>query len=220
MSPDGPNTLAARKDIVAIRRLQGRLIFRVATEASKKILESNNFQVREILQGAILREEQVEVVIYGVRVKSLLKDIDKEVLKVLDKAGTKIKLSLDIKKAKQLTRNSESQKYAFLVVWIRSPKVANQIIRQGIALKSDIKTVERYNIEIRIQQYYKCQDYGYNTYGYKNKQRYAYYAEDYCLAEYLNTKIEAKQRYGACNGKYKAFDVKYPKRRREKERVK
>ena len=41
--PDGPNTLAARKDIIAIRRLQGRLIFKVATEASKKILESNNF---------------------------------------------------------------------------------------------------------------------------------------------------------------------------------
>ena len=98
--PDGPNTLAARKDIVAIRRLQGRLIFRVATEASKKILESNNFWVREILQGAILREEQVGVVIYGVRVESLLKDIDKEVPKVLDKAGTKIKLSLDIKRVK------------------------------------------------------------------------------------------------------------------------
>ena len=40
------------------------------------------------------------MVIYGVRVKSLLKDIDKEILKVLDKAGTKIKLSLDIKKVK------------------------------------------------------------------------------------------------------------------------
>ena len=123
--PDGPNILAARKDIVAIRRPQGRLIFRVATEASKKILESNNFWVREILQGATLREEQVGVVIYGVRVESLPKDIDKEVLKALDKAGTKTKLSLDIKRAKWLTRNSESQKYASLVVWIRSPEVAN-----------------------------------------------------------------------------------------------
>ena len=36
------------------------------------------------------------------RVKSLLKDIDKEVLKVLDKAGTKIKLSLDIKRVKYI----------------------------------------------------------------------------------------------------------------------
>ena len=40
------------------------------------------------------------MVIYGVRVKSLLKDIDKKVLKVLDKAGTKTKLSLDIKRVK------------------------------------------------------------------------------------------------------------------------
>ena len=70
--------------------------------------------------------------------------------------------------------------------------MVNQIIRKGIALESDIKTVERYNIETRIQQYCKCQDYGYNTYGCKNKQRYAYYAEDHRLAEYLNTKIEAK----------------------------
>ena len=85
------------------------------------------------------------------RVESLLKDIDKEVLKALDKAGTKTKLSLDIKRAKWLTRNSESQKYASLIVWMRSPKVANQIIRQGIALESDIKTVERYNMETRIQ---------------------------------------------------------------------
>ena len=75
-------------------------------------------------------------------------------------------------------------------------------------------------METRIQQCCKCQDYGYNTYGCKNKQRYAYYAEDYRLAEYSNTKIEAKQRYGACNGKYKVFDIKYPRRRREKERVK
>ena len=40
------------------------------------------------------------MVIYGVRVKSLLKDINKEVLKIIDKAGTKIKLSLDIKRVK------------------------------------------------------------------------------------------------------------------------
>ena len=40
------------------------------------------------------------MVIYGVRVKSLLKDIDKEVLKILDKIGTKIKLSLDIRRVK------------------------------------------------------------------------------------------------------------------------
>ena len=40
------------------------------------------------------------MVTYGVRVKSLLKNIDKEVPKVLDKAGTKIKLSLDIKRVK------------------------------------------------------------------------------------------------------------------------
>ena len=39
------------------------------------------------------------------------------------------------------------------------------MIRQGIALESDIKTVERYNIETRIQQCCKCQDYGHNTYG-------------------------------------------------------
>ena len=70
--------------------------------------------------------------------------------------------------------------------------MANQIIRQGIALESDIKTVERYNVETRIQQCCKYQDYGYNTYGCKNKQRYAYYAKDYRLAECLNTKIEAK----------------------------
>ena len=36
----------------------------------------------------------------------------------------------------------------------------------------------------------------------------------------FETKIEAKWRYGACNGKYKVFDVKYPRRKREKERVK
>ena len=42
------------------------------------------------------------------RVKSLLKDIDKEVLKVLNKVGTRIKLSLDIKRVKLLIRNSES----------------------------------------------------------------------------------------------------------------
>ena len=40
------------------------------------------------------------MVIYGVRVKSLLKVIDKEVLEALDIAGTKIKLSLDIKRVK------------------------------------------------------------------------------------------------------------------------
>ena len=40
------------------------------------------------------------MVIYDVRIKSLLKDIDKERLKVLSKAGTKIKLSLDIKRVK------------------------------------------------------------------------------------------------------------------------
>ena len=186
------DTLTTRKDIVAIKRSQRRLIFKVTTKTNKKIFENNDFWIKKISQKTTLREKQIEMMIHDVRIENLSKNIKNVVSKTLKKTEIKTKLNLNIKRAKWLTKNNENQKYVSLIMWMRSSKMINQMIQQEIVFESNIKTMKRYNVKTRIQQCCKCQNYDHNIYECKNKQKCAHCAKDHRSKNCSSIETKAK----------------------------
>jgi hypothetical protein len=217
---DVDDTLPARKDIEAMKRRPGLLVFQVKTEDSKKILEENDFWTKEVSPNASLRGASFGVVVHGIRVEGMPKDIEKEGAKTLTKFNKGIHPEVTIEKVEWLTKDSEQKRYASLVVRVASAEVANKLIDEGVCHEADIKTTQFYDPGCRVHQCLKCQGYGHKTYGCKNKQRCAYCALDHRSEHCSHKQARDMWKCGACRGTHRAFDPQCHKRQAEKERMK
>ncbi len=217
---DADETLPARKDIEAMKRRPGLLIFRVKTEGSKRTLEENDFWIKEVSLNASLRGASFGVVVHGIRVGGMPKDMEKEGAKALTKANKGIHSEVTIEKVEWLTKESEQRRYASLVVHVASAEVANKLIDEGVCHEADIKTTQFYDPGCRVHQCLKCQGYGHKSYGYKNKQRCAYCALDHRSEHCSHKQARNMWKCGACRGTHRAFDPQCHKRQAEKERIK
>ncbi len=217
---DVDETLPARKDIEAMKRRPGLLIFRVKTEGSKRTLEENDFWTKEVSPNACLRGASFGVVVHGIRVGGMPKDIEKEGARALTKANKGIHPEVTIEKVEWLTKESEQKRYASLVVRVASAEVANKLIDEGVCHEADIKTTQFYDPGCRVHQCLKCQGYGHKTYGCKNKQRCAYCALDHRSEHCSHKQARDMWKCGACRGTHRAFDPQCHKRQAEKERIK
>jgi len=203
---DADETLPARKDIEAIKRRPGLLIFRVKTEGSKKILEENDFWTKEVSPNASLRGASYGVVVHGIRVEGMPKDMEKEGAKALTRANKGIHPEVTIEKVEWLTKDSQQKRYASLVVRVASAEVANKLIDEGVCHESDIKTTQFYDPGCRVHQCLKCQEYGHKTYGCKNNQRCAYCAQNHRSEHCPHKQARDMWKCGACRGTHRAFD--------------
>ncbi len=218
--PDTVATLAARRDIQGIRRFKGMIVFRVGSESSKKTLESNEFWIKEVSDAAILRRERAGVVVHGVRVKSMPKDMKKEGAKAMEKSCRATHQGIKVEEVAWLTRESEKKEHASIVMWVDSAEAANTLVQLGVAHESDIKIVEYYDMGCRMKQCMKCQEYGHITYGCMNQQRCAYCARDHRSEHCPHPASATQWKCGACKEAHKAFDSKCPRRQKEKLRIK
>lgn len=217
---DTVETLAARKDIQGIRRFKRIIVIRVGEKNSKKTLESNDFWIKDVFSTAILRRERAEVVVYGIRVRSMSKDIKKKGAKTMERSCKTMYQDVRIEKIAWLTRESDKKKYASIVMWVNSAETANALIQLGVVHESDIKTVEYYDMRCRTKQCIKCQEYGHLTYGCKNQQRYAHCAQNYRSEQCSYQENALQWKCGACKEAHKTFDSKCPRRQKEKLRIK
>jgi len=218
--PDALETLAARRDIQGIRRFRGMIVFRVSSEGSKKVLESNDFWIKEVSNTAILRRERAGVVVHGVRVKSLPKDMKREGAKAMEGSCKAMHQGIKIEEVAWLTRESEKKEHASIVMWVDCAEAANTLIQLGVVHESDIKIVEYYDMGCRMKQCMKCQEYGHLTYGCKNPQRCAHCAQSHRSGQCPHPENVSQWKCGACKGAHKAFDPKCPRRQKEKIRIK
>ncbi len=129
---DTETILLAHKNIIAIKRRSGLVIFRVRTKKSKKTLKKNNFWTKEILSNASLRGTSYGVVIYEVRVEKISKNIKKDGTKILTKTNKCIYPGITINKIEWLIKNSYKKKYALLIARVVSAKIANRLINKNI----------------------------------------------------------------------------------------
>ena len=145
--------------------------------------------------------------------------METEAPKMLERTCAKTHPGLKIDKMECLTKNSKTQTYASLILWVKNGEMANHLIQLGRALESDIKTVEYYDMKCRIKQCLKCQEYGHLTYGCRNDQRCAHCAKARRTESCPHAQEKISWRCGACKGKHRAFDPECPKRQAEKERI-
>jgi hypothetical protein len=89
-------TLASRKDIQKIRRFKKMIVFRVDSEGSKKVLESNDVWIKKMSNTAVLRRERAGVMIHGIRIKSMPKDMKMKEAKTMKKSCKAMHQSIKI----------------------------------------------------------------------------------------------------------------------------
>jgi len=77
------SALLTRQDILTIRQHKKIIVFQIACESNKKKLKQNDFWAKKISIATILRQERVDVIMYEMRVRSMLENMKKERLKTL-----------------------------------------------------------------------------------------------------------------------------------------
>lgn len=217
---DAATTLPARKNIIAVRRRPGLVTFRVRTEESKRILEENDFWTKEVSPNASLRGASYGVVVHGVRVEGMPKDMEKDGAKALTKANNCIHPGVTIDTVEWLTKDSQTKRYASLVARVASAEMTNRLIDEGVCHESDIKTMQFYDTGCRIQQCLKCQAYGHKTYGCKSIQKCVYCAQNHRSEHCPHKQARDMWKCGACKDTHRAFDPQCKKRQTEKKRTK
>ena len=170
--------------------------------------------------GASTRSASYGVVIHGVKVEGMPKDMEKEGAKALTKANASIHPRVKIDKVEWLTKDSAQKRYASLIARIASAEEANKLIESGVCHESNIKTTQFYDPGCRVHQCLKCQEYGHKIYGCKNNQRCAYCALDHRSELCPHKQVQNMWKCEACRGTHKVFDPRCHKRQAEKERIK
>ena len=164
-------TLSTRKNIQKIKRFKNMIVFKVSFESNKKILKFNDYWVKNVSTTTSLRIERARMMIHEVKVKEMSENIENERAKMLKKTCERMHSNLKIKKMKWLTRNDDTKKYAFMIVWIVCDEMTNRLIQYEITHESNIKTTQFYDKDCRVKQCLKCQKYDHLIYECKNEQR-------------------------------------------------
>ncbi len=162
------------KNIKTMKRWSNLLIFWIKIKDSKRILKKNDFWIKEISLNASLHEVSFKIVIHKIRIEEMFKNIEKKRMKALIKINKDIHLKMMIKKVKWFTKNSEQKKYISLMICIVNAEMMNKLIDKRIYHKIDIKITQFYDLNCRIHQCLKYQDYDHKTYECRNKQRCIY----------------------------------------------
>ena len=198
--------LSTCKDIETMKRWSNLLIFWVKMKDSKKILKENDFWVREMSLNISLHEVSFEVIVHEIRIKEMFKDIEKKRAKTLIKINKDIYSELMIKKIEWLTKKSEHKRYILLMIYIVNAELINKLINEEVCYKINIKITQFYNLNCRVYQCLKYQEYDYKTYECKNKQRCIYCMMNHRLKHCFHKQIQDMWKCKACKNTHKVFD--------------
>lgn len=92
------------------------MIFRVGNENNKRILESNDFWVKDVSTAAVLRHERAKVIMHSIKVKSMSKNMKKKGARMMEKTCRIMHLELKINEVTWLMRNSDKKKYISIIM--------------------------------------------------------------------------------------------------------
>ncbi len=212
--------LSTRKNIKTMKRWLNLLIFQVKIKNSKRILKKNDFWIKEISLNISLHEVSFKIVIHEIKIEEMSKDIEKKRAKALIKINKDIHSKMIIKKVEWFTKNSEQKRYILLIICVVSAEMINKLIDEKICHKINIKTTQFYNLNCKIHQCLKCQDYNYKTYECKNKQRCVYCTLNHCLKHCFHKQTWNIWKCETYQDIHKVFDSQCHKQQIKKERIK
>ena len=144
--------LFARKNIMKMRKFKKLIIFKMIFKKSKKILKSNNFWIKDVVETATFRRKKSNVIIYKMKIKSIFLNIKNKETKTMQKINNIMHLRLQMKKWNDSLKKSKKKKYTLMIIWMREAKIANNLIQLKLIIKLNIKTIEYYKRSCKIKQ--------------------------------------------------------------------
>jgi Zinc knuckle len=114
------------------------------------------------------------------------------------------------------SNNSEPRHHS-IVIYLSSPEVANEKIKNGICIDYTYYKVERFTPQFQIKQCFKCQRFGHLAAQCKQQPRCGKCGDSgHCTQE---CKIDGKVQCALCEGNHEAWHTKCPARTKEKRRL-
>ena len=213
-------TFSTRKNIEIIKRRSRLFIFRVKTKKSKKILEKNDFWIKEISSSASTRNVNYDVMIHEMKMKKISQNMKKKDAKTFTKINANIHSRMKINKVKWLTKKNAQKKYAFLIARVVNAKKTNKLIESEMCHESNIKITQFYDSRCKVYQCLKCQKYDHKIYECKNNQKCVYCALNHKSKLCFHKQMQNMWKCETCRDAHKIFDSRCHKQQIEKKKLK
>ena len=65
------NRRRAHRNIIDVRKFERLMMFRVISEESRKVLKSNKFSFKNVVETVVLRRDHFDIVIYKMKIKKI-----------------------------------------------------------------------------------------------------------------------------------------------------
>ncbi len=189
-------------------------------KSSKRTLKKNDFWIKKISLNAYLHEISFKVVIHEIKIEEMFKNIKKKKMKALIKINKNIHSEMMIEKIEWLTKKSEQKRYISLMICIISAEMINKLINERVCHEINIKITQFYDLNCRVHQCLKYQEYDHKMYKCKNKQKCVYCMLNHHLKHCFYKQTWNMWKCEACQDIYRVFDSQCHKQQAEKERIK
>jgi hypothetical protein len=186
--------------VVAVQKLKsGDLAIHVDSPTAKKDLEAETSWVTSITPGAAVHKRTWPVLVHGVRVANYPMAAWEEHAKRMQIENVRTHPGLEIVGMRWLGRTIKKE-HAPLLVEVATAEQANRLISEGLAMKYDLKIVERFDPRARITQCFKCQRYGHTSRHCMSKQKCGYCGGDHTTEGCADKSEAPRKSCAACSG--------------------
>ncbi len=190
----------AAHTVLAVRQLKsGDLAVHMDSAAGKREMEEKKEWIKAIAASAETRKKTWPVMAHGAKVADFpLNEWEKQA-KRLCKENAKLHPDLQIRGLRWLSR-PDGKNFSTLIIETGSAEQANRMIREGVIMGYDLKSVERYDTRCRITQCFKCHKYGHISSICLNAEKCGFCGEGHPTESCAVKSQESRMKCAGCNG--------------------
>jgi hypothetical protein len=198
---DDSESPAARGVIAAKKLLSGDIILHLNEASDKARLQASTEWTSKLCPSAKIHAKTFPILVHGVSTAGRLRDDLSSVARSIEADNAKRFPGLKIKKTSWLKKIEDNKRFSSLIVETTSAQHANRMITEGVLLRCELKTAERFDRRSRIMQCYKCQQYGKHlSYACKNPERCSNCGQEHKSTACTSNTQANPRRCAACNG--------------------
>ena len=150
----------SRRNILSIRyHFEEVIVLKVSNEKSRKTLRSDKEWTKKICEETNLKRQINVVIIYDIRVKSILTQDerwDKKTIKTLKKMNVTFHSSLKIKEIRWISKKNHKKNFLSIILKLTNVDITNRLIHHDILHEYTSKIMKYYESMSRIHQCFKC----------------------------------------------------------------
>jgi hypothetical protein len=190
----------AKHSVLAVQQLKsGDLAVHMDSIEGREEMEKKENWIKAIAPSAVTKQKTWPVMAHGIKVADFPLDAWDKQAKRLIKENEKLHSNLQIRGLRWLAR-TDGKQFSTLIIETASAEQANRLIREGIVVGYDLKSVERYDTKCRITQCFKCQKYGHISTICMNAEKCGYCGEEHSSESCAEKTQATRMKCAGCNG--------------------